>query len=143
MQLGTCYLPGWNVALQRWKSPSSRAGKTLNPRRVHPDPVDAASRRDVERLLVNLTEADVGGYFRRPDGAEVFAFRRDDPHTPRTGLVEIALGIDPQAVGNAGLALSAHVDEQLAIRDGPIRLHLVAIDVVIAAAVDVEIFLVG
>src|SRR5262252_2761915 len=29
MQLGTCYLRGRNVALQRWKSPSFRAGKTL------------------------------------------------------------------------------------------------------------------
>ena len=44
------------------------------PRRVHPDPVDAGARRDVERLLVGVAEAHIGGLFRRPDGAEVLAF---------------------------------------------------------------------
>src|SRR5215467_14969247 len=87
--------------------------RSSNPRRVHPDAVDAAACRDVERLLVGVAEAHIGGYFRRPDRAKVLAFRRDDPYAPRTGLVEIALGIDPQSIGDAGLALPAHVDEQL------------------------------
>src|SRR5882672_7812754 len=113
------------------------------PRRVHPDAVDAAARRDVERLLVGVAEADIGRYFRRPDRTEVFAFRRDDPYAARTGFVEIALSIDPQPVRDAGLALPAHVDEQLAVGECAVRLYLIAIDVVVAAAVDVEIFLVG
>src|SRR5882762_8351153 len=112
------------------------------PRRVHPDAVDAAARRDVERLLVGVAEAHIGGYFTRPDRPEGLAFRRDDPHAPRTGLVEIALGIDPQSVRDARLGLPAHVDEQLAVSECAVRLHLVAIDVTVAAAVDVEIFLV-
>src|SRR5262249_60661059 len=93
------------------RSPSMR----LNPLRVHPDPVDAAAGRDVERLPVGIAEAHIGRYFGRPDGAEVFAFRRDYPHAARAGLVEIALGVDPQAVGDAGLGQPAHVDEQLAV----------------------------
>src|SRR5262249_36626230 len=103
------------------------------PRRVHPDTVDAAARRDVERLLVGVAEAHIGGYFRRPDGADVLAFRRDDPHAPRTGLVEIALGIDPQSIRDARLGLPAHVDEQLAVGERAVREHLIAIDVIVAA----------
>src|SRR5215475_9030505 len=100
-----------------------------DPRHVHSDPVDTAARGDVERLLVGVAEADIGGYFRRPDGSEVLTFRRDDPHPSWPGLIEVALAIDPQAVGNAGLGLAAHVDEQLAVGKGPVWLHLIAIDI--------------
>src|SRR5260370_37514794 len=121
---------------------SKPAMQLSNPRRVHSDAVDAAARRDVERVVVGVAEADIGGYFRGTGRAEVLAFRRDDPYAPRTGFVEITLGIDPQPIRNAGLALPAHVDEQFAVSERAIRLHLVAIDVIVAAAVDVEIFLV-
>src|SRR5437899_9571036 len=106
------------------------------PRRVHPDAVDAAARRNVERLLVGVAEAHIGGYFRGPDRAKVLAFRRDDPYAPRTGFVEIALDIDPQPVRDAGLAQPAHVDEQLAVGERAVWEDLVAIDVIVAAAVD-------
>src|SRR2546430_11859229 len=111
-------------------------------RRHYPDLVDAGARGDIERLFIGVAESDIGGLFRRPDGAEMFAFRRDDPYPAGAGLVEIALGVDPQAVGDSALGFFAHVDEQLAIGEHSVGADLVAIDVIVAAAVDVEIFLV-
>src|SRR5438105_280815 len=60
-----------------------------NARRVHSDLVDAGARGDVERLFVGVAETDIGRLFRYADGAEVLAFRRDDPHAAGRGLVEI------------------------------------------------------
>src|SRR5215831_19352461 len=82
----------------------------LNPRRVHPDPVDAGARGDVQRLLVGVAETHIGGLFRRSDGAEVLAFRRDDPNAARPGLVKVAFGIDAHAVRDAALGLLGEVD---------------------------------
>ena len=70
-------------------------------------------------------------------------FRRDDPHAAGASLVEIALGIDSQAVGDPGSGCLAHVDKQLAVREHTVGAHFVAVDIIVAAAVDVEIFLVG
>src|SRR5260370_23284826 len=99
---------GWprQARPRRWGATSPRS---LYPRRVHPDAVDAAACRDVERLLVGVAEAHIGGYFRRPDRAEMLAFRRDDPHPARAGLVEIALGVAPQSLHDSRFCLPARV----------------------------------
>src|SRR5580700_4918557 len=98
----------------KWDS-SVGDGGSLNPRREHPDLVDAGARGDVERLLVGVAEAHIGGLLRCADGAEVLAFGRDDPDPAGAGLVEIALGVDPQSVGDAARGVLAQVDEQLAV----------------------------
>src|SRR2546422_6124453 len=112
-------------------------------RRVDPDPVNSCARGDVERLLVGVAESNIGGSLRGADGAEMLSFRRDDPHAAGTSFVEIAPGIDSQAVGDPGSGCLAQVDEQLAVGEGAVGANFVAVDIVVAAAVDVEIFLVG
>jgi hypothetical protein len=47
----------------RFKSVGNRF--YLNPRRVHPDSVDASARGDVQRLLIGIAETHIGGLFRR------------------------------------------------------------------------------
>src|SRR5262245_6554362 len=110
-------------------------GASSYPGRIHSDLVDAGARRDEQRLTVGLAETNIGRLLGRADRAEVLAFRRDHPDPARASLVEIALGVDPHAVGDAALGAAAHVDEELAVGERPVALHVVAVDVVVAAAV--------
>src|SRR5712671_4103411 len=112
------------------------------PRHVYSDLVDAGTRRDIERLLVGVAKADIGRLLGSPDGAEMFALRRDDPHAAGSGFVKIALGVDAQAIGDTALGVAAHVDEQFAVGKRAVGTHLIAVDVIFAAGIDVEIFLV-
>src|SRR6266850_3192366 len=112
-------------------------------RRVHPDPVNSRPRGDVERLFVRVAESNIGGSLRCADGADMLSFRRDYPHAAGTSLVEIAHGIDSHAVGDPGSGCLAHVNETLAVGERAVGAHFVAVDIVVAAAVDVEVFLVG
>src|SRR5258708_9794474 len=69
---------GWprQARPRRWGATSPRS---LYPRRVHPDAVDAAACRDVERLLVGVAESHTGWYFISPRPADVLALRPEDP----------------------------------------------------------------
>src|SRR5258708_12826087 len=98
---------GWprQARPRRWGATSPRS---LYPRRVHPDAVDAAACRDVERLLVGVAEAHIGGYFRRPDRAEMLAFPRDDPHPPPAALLAIALPRSPPPIPDPHFRLPPH-----------------------------------
>jgi hypothetical protein len=58
----------WIRALDPISSESS-----LNPGRVHSDPVDAGACRDVKRLLVGITEANIGRLLRRASSARPHA----------------------------------------------------------------------
>src|SRR5580704_10115826 len=103
--------------------------RALNPRREHPDLVDRRTRRNVERLAVVVAEADVGRLFGRPDGAAMLALGRDDPNAAGAGDINIALGVDPHAVGDAALGrVLAQVDEQLAVREHAVGEHIEAVD---------------
>src|SRR2546423_885106 len=51
-----------------------------NARGIHAYLVNARARGDVERFMVRVTELDIGDEFRSQDRAQVFAFRRYDPH---------------------------------------------------------------
>ena len=72
----------------------------------------------------------------------MLALRRDDPHAAGPGGPDVSLGVDLRSVGDAGCFVAREVDDQLRIRQGAIGLDVVPADVILAAAVHVEVFFV-
>src|SRR5882724_5841074 len=70
----------------------------------------------------------------------MLALRRNNPDPTGRRFVEVPLAVDSQAVGNAGSRIFADVDEHHAVDERAVRLDLVTLDELVAAAVRIEIF---
>src|SRR5262245_49925651 len=77
---------------------------------VDTNSVDACARRDIERFPVGIAEFDIRAELWKKNCAKMLARRRDDPDAAGTGLPEIAIDIDAQAIGDAAGRIAVDVD---------------------------------
>src|SRR6185437_4264924 len=117
-------------------------GSGTHPCRLHPDASDHGAAGGIERLAI-IAPGEIGQAFRRQDGAEMLALRRNDPDAAGAAVPDIALRIDLHAVGKARAGIRTHVDEGLAVRHRAVRLHVIAVDLLGADIIDIERLLVG
>src|SRR5882757_9699058 len=128
---------------ERTRSAWNLEALLANSRNIHSNSVDAGARRDVKRSVVYITECDVGYKFGYENRAQVFAFRRNDPHAARAGFVHITLRVHFHAVGDSAGRIRTHVDEHLTIRERIVGLHIVAPNVFVLAAIRVKTLFIG
>ena len=72
----------------------------------------------------------------------MFALRRNNPDPAGGSFIEVSLAVDSHAVGNTGGRIFADVDEHYPIGERAVRLDIVTLDELIAAAIRIKIFFV-
>jgi hypothetical protein len=109
----------------------------------HFDAENTGAGGDVERVGIFVAPGYIADALWHFDGAEVFAFRGDDPDAAATGTVDISLLIDANAIGAAFGGVGGAIEKYRAIGDRAIRLDAVAKPLLFAGVGDVEVFFVG
>src|ERR1700682_2419400 len=118
------------MASSEWEDPHSPFATPYSPTalavmralRLHIDRIQRLARRHEQAVALLAAEADIGAGLGQQDLADPGAVRREDLDPvitradPSRADPDIALGIDPQAVGEARLAVELHVDELFRIR---------------------------
>src|SRR5712664_961989 len=94
------------------------------------DGIERLAGRHEQAVSLLAAEADIGAGLGQENLTDAHAVRREDLDAviawadPSGADPDVALGVDPQAIGEARLAVQRHVDELLRIR------KLVAIEIV-------------
>jgi hypothetical protein len=96
---------------------------------------------NVEGLIVGVSKAKIdsrepGGLARNENRAQMLAFRGDDPQASGPGRIDVPFRIDPHADGDSGRIVHGQIDQFPAIGDRPVRLHVIAPDVIIGRHVE-------